>query len=117
MLQEGLFEQTGARQRPGRRRLDAIGNTCVSYLFNGLLLPVIAANAAMPGYEAMCGNWWSDSDISWKAIATVAQTNFALAIIRRQQHVINLLSGLAVRAPIRWPLKLQLSLAKVRHFG
>ncbi len=43
--------------------------------------------------------------------------NFALAILIRQQYVINVLFWLATRAPVHWPLRIRWTLAKVYHFG
>lgn len=50
-------------------------------------------------------------------MSTAALANFALAILIRQQYVINLLFWLATRAPTSWPLKIRWTLAKVYHFG
>lgn len=49
--------------------------------------------------------------------ADAALANFALAILIRQQYVINLLFRLATAAPTSWPLKVRWTLAKVYHFG
>lgn len=49
--------------------------------------------------------------------ADAALANFALAILIRQQYVINLLFRLATAAPTSWPLKIRWTLAKVYHFG
>jgi hypothetical protein len=40
-----------------------------------------------------------------------------MAILIRQQYIINLLFWLATRAPTSWPLAVRRSLAKVYHFG
>jgi len=50
-------------------------------------------------------------------LADAALANFAVAILIRQQYVINLLFRLATSAPTRWPLRLRWTLAKVYHFG
>lgn len=85
--------------------------------YNRLIAVVVAANLMLLGYEITRGGWWSGHGIALKAIGTVAQANFALAIILRQQHVINFLCRLATWAPTTWPLKLRWTLAKVYHFG
>jgi hypothetical protein len=51
------------------------------------------------------------------AAADLALGNFALAVLIRQQFVINLLFWLATRAPTTWPLRVRWALAKVYHFG
>lgn len=54
---------------------------------------------------------------STAAMSGAALANFAVAILIRQQYVINLLFRLATSAPARWPLRLRWTLAKVYHFG
>ena len=44
-------------------------------------------------------------------------TNFFVAIIIRQQYIINLLFKLATSAPTSWPLSIRWLLGKVYHFG
>ncbi|WP_020519232.1 ferredoxin reductase domain-containing protein [Catelliglobosispora koreensis] len=51
------------------------------------------------------------------AMSGVVLANFALAILIRQQYVINVLFWLATRAPVHWPLRIRWTLAKVYHFG
>jgi hypothetical protein len=43
--------------------------------------------------------------------------NFFIALIIRQEYVINFLFWAATRAPTRWPLSVRWSLGKVYHFG
>ncbi|GAB3502457.1 hypothetical protein [Amycolatopsis cihanbeyliensis] len=52
---------------------------------------------------------------SFAAWATTA--NITLAVLVRQQYVINFLFWLATRAPTSWPLRIRWTLAKVYHFG
>jgi hypothetical protein len=47
----------------------------------------------------------------------IAQANIALAIIFRQQYVINFLGWLATRPPVTWPIRVRWALAKYYHFG
>ncbi|MPY51893.1 ferredoxin reductase domain-containing protein [Streptomyces acidicola] len=46
-----------------------------------------------------------------------ALANLALAVLVRQQYVINFLFQLATWAPTTWPLKVRWTLGKVYHFG
>ncbi|MBA2805995.1 hypothetical protein E0500_000555 [Streptomyces sp. KM273126] len=46
-----------------------------------------------------------------------ALANLALAVLVRQQYVINFLFRLATWAPTTWPLKVRWTLGKVYHFG
>ncbi|HEY0636026.1 MAG TPA: hypothetical protein VGD67_00115, partial [Pseudonocardiaceae bacterium] len=49
--------------------------------------------------------------------ATMVLVNVALAVLVRQQHVINLFFRLATAAPVHWPLGVRRTLGKVYHFG
>ncbi|MFJ2234100.1 hypothetical protein [Streptomyces sp. NPDC087859] len=59
--------------------------------------------------------------LSWtpsaRTMGQAALADLALAILVRQQYVINLLFKLATRAPTSWPLKIRWTLGKVYHFG
>jgi hypothetical protein len=75
--------------------------------YNRLIALVVAVNLALlPGLA-----------LTATTAADLALGNFALAVVIRQQYVINLLFWLATRAPTTWPLKLRWTLAKVYHFG
>jgi hypothetical protein len=52
-----------------------------------------------------------------ETLSYLALGNVALAVLIRQQYVINLLFWLATRAPTTWPLRVRWTLAKVYHFG
>ncbi|MEH1124299.1 hypothetical protein [Micromonospora sp. CPCC 206061] len=84
---------------------------------NRLVALVGIANLALLGHALTAGNWWSGDHIDLAAISAAVLANFALAILIRQQYVINLLFWLATRAPTRWPLRIRWTLAKVYHFG
>jgi predicted ferric reductase len=49
--------------------------------------------------------------------STMVLANFMLAVLIRQQYVINLLFRLATGVPKRWPLRVRWTLGKVYHFG
>lgn len=55
--------------------------------------------------------------VSQQGMANLVLGNLALAILVRQQYVINLLFKLATSVPTSWPLKLRWTLGKVYHFG
>ncbi|NUT50511.1 MAG: hypothetical protein HOV94_24865 [Saccharothrix sp.] len=52
-----------------------------------------------------------------QALSDLVVANIALAVLIRQQHVINLLFRLATSAPTTWPLRVRWTLGKVYHFG
>ncbi|MFY1694309.1 hypothetical protein [Solwaraspora sp. WMMA2101] len=80
-----------------------------------LVATVLAGNLALLGYGASAG-WWAGPN-GVPALGAAALANVALAVLVRQQYVINLLFRLATWAPVSWPLRVRASLAKVYHFG
>jgi len=76
--------------------------------YNRLAALVVAANLAY-----LYASW----PHSPRTIGHAALANLALAVIARQQYVINLLFRLATWAPTSWPLKVRWTLGKVYHFG
>lgn len=61
--------------------------------------------------------WWSSDGVDLAAVSNVVLANIALAVLIRQQYVINLLFRLATMAPTSWPLRVRWTLGKVYHFG
>ncbi|GAA4721342.1 hypothetical protein GCM10023263_73910 [Phytohabitans rumicis] len=84
---------------------------------NRLAALVLIANLALLGHALTGGGWWSGDRIDLAAVSAAVLANFALAILIRQQYVINLLFWLATRAPTHWPLRIRWTLGKVYHFG
>ena len=84
---------------------------------NRLAALVGAVNLVVLGYGATAGGWWRGDGIDLAAISAAALANLALAVLARQQYVVNLLFWLATRAPTSWPLRLRAELAKVYHHG
>ncbi|WP_369258949.1 hypothetical protein [Streptomyces sp. R35] len=76
--------------------------------YNRLAALVVAANLAY-----LYASW----PHSPRTLGHAALANLALAVIVRQQYVINLLFRLATWAPTSWPLKVRWTLGKVYHFG
>ncbi|MFI8931211.1 hypothetical protein ACIG3E_26520 [Streptomyces sp. NPDC053474] len=70
---------------------------------------VVTANLA---FAATAGDLPHDESALGPALA-----NLALAVVVRQQYVINFLFRVATSAPVTWPLKVRWTLAKVYHFG
>ncbi|MCW8381259.1 ferredoxin reductase domain-containing protein [Streptomyces justiciae] len=60
---------------------------------------------------------WASWAPSARTMGHAALANFALAVLVRQQYVINLFFRLATWAPTSWPLKVRWTLGKVYHFG
>ncbi|WP_299709524.1 hypothetical protein [uncultured Tenacibaculum sp.] len=62
-------------------------------------------------------NWLNPENIAIYKISRVILFNFTLAILIRQQYVINLLFTIATSVPKHWPLFIRRICAKVYHFG
>jgi hypothetical protein len=82
--------------------------------YNRLIVGVIAINAVI----ALAGaTWWRSADSALDALSVLAQANIALAVLFRQQAVINLLGRVATGRSVRWPLRVRWVLAKYYHHG
>jgi hypothetical protein len=85
--------------------------------YNRLIALVMTVNAGWAGYGATAANWWTSDGTDLGAVALVAQTNLAAAVVFRQQYVINALAWLVTRPPTSWPLRIRWTLGKYYHFG
>ncbi|MFI8537037.1 hypothetical protein ACIGMX_43210 [Streptomyces aquilus] len=63
------------------------------------------------------GFLWASWTPTTRTMGHAALANLALAVLVRQQYVINLFFRLATWAPTSWPLKVRWTLGKVYHFG
>lgn len=85
---------------------------------NRLISLVLAVNLGLLAHALGPGRWWSaPGGAALKDLSNVTLANFALAILIRQQYVVNILFWLATRAPVTWPLRIRWTLGKVYHFG
>lgn len=78
--------------------------------YNRLIALVLAVNLAFLLSR-------SGDGLPARTLSDAALVNFAVAIVIRQQYVINLLFRIATAAPTSWPLRIRWALAKVYHFG
>ncbi|MFY1636337.1 hypothetical protein ACN27F_24195 [Solwaraspora sp. WMMB335] len=85
--------------------------------YHRLTALVIAGNAVLLGYALTAGGWWTGTEGGLASLSYAALANVALAVLIRQQYLINLLFWLATRAPTSWPLRVRWALGKVYHFG
>lgn len=76
--------------------------------YNRLAALVLVANLAF---------LWASWSPSARSMGHAALADLALAVLVRQQYVINLFFRLATWAPTTWPLKIRWTLGKVYHFG
>jgi hypothetical protein len=80
--------------------------------YNRLIALVMMANLGWAGYGATAANWWTSEGTDLDAVALVAQTNLAAAVVFRQQYVLNALAWLVTRPPTSWPLRVRWALGK-----
>jgi hypothetical protein len=85
--------------------------------YNRLAATVSVTNLAILLYGLTGGGWFSSDGIALGNIANVMLLNFTMAILIRQQYVINLLFKAATAIPTDWPLRLRWTAGKVYHFG
>lgn len=103
---------------PARRPLwQRLGTLPMFSHYNRLVVLVLACNMAVLVYGITVGQWWSTAGVNFPMLSALVVVNLSLAILIRQQYLINLLFWLATRAPTTWPLAVRRSLAKVYHFG
>ena len=85
--------------------------------YNRLIMLVLLVNLGFFSYGLGEGGWWSTAGIALGTLSNLVLANITLAILIRQQYVINLLFALATRVPTSWPLKIRWACGKVYHFG
>jgi hypothetical protein len=85
--------------------------------YNRLAALMLAVNIEVAVYGVVADNWWTSTGTDLPAIAMAAQVNLAVAVVVRQQYIINALAWLVTRPPTSWPLRLRWTLGKYYHFG
>lgn len=83
--------------------------------YNRLIALVVLANLLFWGLAT--GGTWKISDLGLGTLSNLVLVNVSIAILIRQQYVINLLFKVATSAPTSWPLSIRRLLGKVYHFG
>lgn len=92
---------------PGRKR---------TVLYVALFVGVLIVNAVLFLFGAVAG-WWRPQASSLQFLAAISQLNLLLATLPRQNWMVNLISAVATRAPVSWPLALRWRLAQYYHVG
>ena len=85
--------------------------------YHRLIFLVVLANLTFIRFATALGLLPPVSGLALGAISNLILANIALAILIRQQYVINLLFKLATSVPTSWPLSIRRLLGKVYHFG
>jgi len=82
--------------------------------YNRLIAGVLAVNVVLAVAISASSR---PADAAEDTLALLAQANIAVAVLFRQQAVINALGRLATQRPTTWPLKVRWALAKYYHHG
>jgi hypothetical protein len=85
--------------------------------YNRLIVLVVVLNLVLLNLGAGRGWWWTGRGLGLNNLSNLVIANIALAVLIRQQYIINLLFKLATSAPTHWPLSIRWILGKVYHFG
>lgn len=85
--------------------------------YRRLVFLVVLINIGLLVYGLTSGNWWTANGIALGTLSNIVVGNIGLAILIRQQYVINLLFKIATSVPTSWPLSIRWTMGKVYHFG
>lgn len=85
--------------------------------YNRLIAVVVVANGALLARHFWRGDWHIDDGSALSGLGDLIVVNFAIAVVIRQQHVLNVIFWLAGRCSRRWPLRLRWMISKVNHIG
>lgn len=85
--------------------------------YHRLFILIVFINLGVMVKAFTTWNWFSPENIQLGKIAKVILYNFSLAILIRQQYIINILFRIATNVPKNWPLIIRRVCAKVYHFG
>ncbi|WP_192913861.1 hypothetical protein [Roseibium sediminis] len=85
--------------------------------YRRLMVLVVVANLYVLYTGLQNGRWFDGQLVNLEALSKMALVNLMLAILIRQQRIINALFWLATRIPTSWPLWIRWGAGKVFHFG
>lgn len=85
--------------------------------YHRLALGVLLINLGILAHHLARGDWRIEDGSALSALGALTLANFTLAVLIRQQTVLNAIFGIAGRGSRRWPLWLRWSVSKVHHVG
>lgn len=104
----GAFVARGAR---------AVATHPRAMLYHRLAVLVVAVNVVVLVHHLRRGDWHLADGTALAGLADLTLINLTLAVLIRQQAVLNVLFGLAGRGSPTWPLWFRWSISKVHHIG
>ena len=78
---------------------------------------VVLVNAALLARHLARGDWHVAGGSALAGLADLIVVNFAIAVLIRQQHLLNAIFAVAGRGSSRWPLRLRWTVSKINHIG
>jgi hypothetical protein len=85
--------------------------------YHRLIVLAVLVNAALLARHLAHGNWHVADGSALPGLANLIVVNFAIAVLIRQQHVLNIIFAVAGRGSTRWPLRLRWMVSKIYHIG
>jgi hypothetical protein len=85
--------------------------------YNRLIALVGLVNGTLLVLHLLRGNWHVADGTALSGLSDLIVVNLAIAVLIRQQHVLNVIYFLAGRGSDGWPLRLRWTLSKVNHIG
>ena len=85
--------------------------------YNRLIALVGLLNGALLARHLLRGHWRIADGTALAGLSDLIVVNLAIAVLIRQQHVLNLIFAVAGRGSRRWPLRLRWMVSKVNHIG
>jgi hypothetical protein len=85
--------------------------------YNRLIALVLLVNGALLAQHLARGDWHVADGSALSGLADLVVVNFAIAVLIRQQHLLNVIFGAVGRGSDRWPLRLRWTISKMYHIG
>jgi hypothetical protein len=85
--------------------------------YNRLIALVVVLNGVWIARQLWRGDWHIADGSALSGLSNLIVINLAVAVLIRQQHVLNPIFGLAARGSSRWPLRLRWLISKINHIG
>ena len=85
--------------------------------YHRLIALVVLVNGALLAQHLARGDWHVADGSALSGLADLIVANFAIAVLIRQQRVLNAIFAVAGRGSSRWPLRLRWMVSKINHIG
>jgi hypothetical protein len=85
--------------------------------YHRLIALVLLVNGALLGWYLAGGDWHVAGGTALSGLANLIVVNFAVAVLIRQQHVLNAIFAAVGCGSSRWPLRLRWMISKTYHIG